>query len=111
SASRASGENRNVLVPLGCVTIPNGSNPRASRCPAVGTERVRISRSGDESIGNLTLRAGVTSSLPRAGRVHGQCVTNPRVADGPQTGIALADIVAHGAAGGRDVVGLGRCLH
>jgi hypothetical protein len=50
SASRASGENRKVLVPLGCVMIPSNSNPRASRWPAVGTERVRISRSGDDSI-------------------------------------------------------------
>src|SRR2546427_331925 len=47
--------------------IPNGSKPRASKWPAVGTERVRISKSGDESIGSLTFRAvsrGLSSRAP-----------------------------------------------
>src|SRR5262249_33168703 len=111
SAWRASGENRKVFVPLGCVTIPKGSKPSASRCPAVGTERVRISRSGEGSIGNLAFLATSRVSLPRARRMHDQRTLNPRVVDGPQTRIALAEFVAHGAAGLGDVGGLRLCRH
>src|SRR2546426_4985984 len=101
NASLASGENRKVFVPLGCVTIPNGSKPSASRCPAVGTERVRISRSGEGSIETSLCWLW----LSRVRRVDSERAADPRVVDGPQTRIALADVVADGAAGGRDVDG------
>src|SRR5262249_19009817 len=108
---RASGEDRKVFVPLGCVTIPNGSNPRASRWPAVGTERVRISRSEDESIGSLTFKVASRGRLPRAVCVSDQRGAEPSVAEGLPVGIGDAEVVAHGGGVLRDVCGLRLCLH
>src|SRR5262245_25809740 len=109
SASRASGENRKIFVPLGCVTIPNGSKPRASRCPAVGTERVRISISLDESIGNLTFRSASCDSSPCTARMRDEDVAEPHVVNFSHAGIVGTAVVAHGAdvLGGVNCVGLG----